>query len=124
MSPENQKPNGLEWAIAGLGALLILVVFAFLVTDLVGGASEPVRLRVTLGAPMSRDGQAFVPVRVTNEGGQTAEDAMIEVCAGASNCAEVSFAYVPRGSARDGVVGLQAPLDSTLQARVESYRTP
>ncbi|MEP0547397.1 MAG: hypothetical protein ABJF88_10735 [Rhodothermales bacterium] len=124
MSDEKQRANVLEKIVAGLGALLLLAVVALLVLDLASHAGEPADLRVALGAPVSRSGQVFVPVRVRNVGGHTAEEAVIEVCASSSNCATVSFSYVPRGSAREGVVGLRAPLEAAPTARVTSYRTP
>ena len=49
--------------------------------------------------------------------------AVVEVCAGRDDRAELSFTYVPQASTRTGEVGFGVPLAGPLQSRVVSYRT-
>ena len=119
----SESRNALEWAISGLGLLVVLTVVGFLVYQLVAGSDEPADLHVALGEPSTRRGAVLVPVTVENRGDRVAEGATIEVCAGPEACAELTFLYVPQGSTRTGTVGLRAPLAAPLETRVVSYRT-
>ena len=118
-----EERNALEWAVFGLGLILVVGVLGFLVYQLVAGSDEPANLVVTFDTPEERRGTVLIPLTVTNEGDQVAEAAVIEVCAGPDACGEVTFTYVPQGSTRQGVVGLTAPLAAPLTSRIVSYRT-
>ena len=119
----DQDRNALEWATFGLGVLITLAVIGFLTYQLVAGSDEPADLAVELGAPDVRRGTALVPVTVRNRGDRVAEAAVVEVCAGLDDCAELSFTYVPQASTRTGEVGFGVPLAGPLRTRVVSYRT-
>ena len=117
-----QKRNALEWTVFGFGVAIVAGVLGFLVYQLVAGSDEPADLRITMGPPDTVRGTVLVPVTVDNEGDRVAEEAVVEVCA-ADACGELTFTYVPQGSSREGVVGLEAPLGGPLRGRVVSYRT-
>ena len=122
--PDGRKDrNALEWAVFGLGLVIVVGVLGFLVYQLVVGSDEPADLVVTLDTPEEQRGTVLIPLTVVNEGDQVAEAAVIEVCSGPDACGEVTFTYVPQGSTREGVVGLSAPLSAPLTSRVVSYRT-
>jgi uncharacterized protein (TIGR02588 family) len=126
MAKERHTPNVLERVVAALGVLLTLAVVGVLVWDAVNDDGAGPRLRIELGRPAAADGAVHLPVRVHNDGGETAEDVTVEVCRGdgaAEECAETTFPFVPRGSERDGVVGFTAAA-GPLRARVASYQRP
>lgn len=115
--------NGLEWAVFALGVAITLSVIGYLGVQIATGSDEPAHLVVSLQPPETRAGTVFIPLEVKNEGERVAEEAVIEVCAGADSCGEVTFRYVPKGSTRSGVVGLDAPLMERPTSRVVAYRT-
>lgn len=120
----SQDKNALEWTVTVAGALIVLFVLGFFVYELVAGASGPARLVVSLGEPAVEGAASNVPVEIRNEGERVAELAVVEVCAGPENCAEITFDYVPYQSKLTGTVGLEAPLGAAPTSRVVSYRDP
>ncbi len=118
---EEGGKNALEWSVVVLGAAIVLFVFGYLTVKIFSGADAPPDLRVTLGPPETRGALVLVPVEVRNEGGLVAQEATLEVCAGAE-CAQLDFPFVPHGSVRSGQVGFSAPLAGPLRSRVVSYR--
>ena len=120
---DTQRSNVLEWAVFALGVAITLATVGYLVFQLVTGTDRPADLRVTLQETRQQNGTVLVPVEVENRGDRVAEVAVIEVCAGEDSCGEVSFAFIPKGSTRSGMVGLRAPLREPLSSRVVSYRT-
>jgi len=132
-SDDNASSNWLEWTAFGLGVLITLSVVGYLGYQIATGSDEPANLQVTLQAPEAKPGGAqsaeasgetvLIPLEVKNTGDRVAEMAVVEVCAGPDACAQVSFAFVPKGSKRTGTVGLSAPLAEPPTSRVVSYRT-
>lgn len=118
-----QRKNALEWAVSGIGLLVVLTVVGFQVYQILFASDEPADLHVQLEAPRTQRGTVMIPLTVENKGDQVAEGAVIEVCAGPESCAELTFRYIPQGSTRTGTVGLSAPLAGPLETRVVSYRT-
>ena len=119
---ESEGKNALEWTVVVIGAIIVLFTFGYLTYKIFGGADDPPDLRITLGTPETRGDQVLVPIEVTNEGGLVAQKATIEVCAGATECAQLDFPFVPHQSVLTGQVGFNAPLAGQLQSRVLSYR--
>ncbi|HYE95959.1 MAG TPA: hypothetical protein VD962_07085 [Rubricoccaceae bacterium] len=115
------RRNGVEWAVFGVGAVLVACVVGFLLYDAFAGPGGPADLRVRLRPP-EQPGQAAVRVEVRNVGGRSAEEVVVEVCSAAKECGEVTFPFVPRGAMRDGVIGFADPPAAPLEARVMSYR--
>ena len=92
--------------------------------QVVAGSDEPADIQVTV-QQTSESGQfVIIPIEAENNGDRVAEAALVEVCAGPESCGEVTFTYIPRGSKRSGVVGLNAPLEAPITTRVVSYRKP
>lgn len=123
------EKNRLEWAVFGLGLVLVLGTVGFLVWDAAAGGDAPPDLSVTLGAPEPRGQGWAVPVVVRNRGEETAEGAHVEVVLelpdGTREEAELALAFVPRGSERQGWVQfLHPPASGRLTGRVTGYETP
>ena len=119
----SQSKNALEWAVSGIGLLVVLTVVGFQIYQIVVASDDPADLQIQLDTPRIQQGTAMIPLTVENKGDRVAEGAVIEVCAGSESCAEITFRYVPQGSTRTGTVGLSAPLEGPLETRVVSYRT-
>jgi uncharacterized protein (TIGR02588 family) len=123
------EKNRLEWAVFGVGFILVLGTVGFLVWDAATARDSPPDLAVTLGAPERRGEGWAVPVTVRNRGQETAEEARVEVVlelpGGEREEAELDFAFVPRGSKREGWVQfLHPPASGRLTGRVTGYEQP
>ena len=108
----NMRKNLLEWIVFGISLILITAVVGLLVVEEIRSPERPPNLRVTLGeAVPGGDGTYRLPVTVRNEGGQTAEQARLEVTLQSGGReierAELTMAFVPRDSSRRGWVILQ-----------------
>ena len=121
------KKNTLEWAVFAASAILVAAVAAVLVVSGARSAHTPPTLAIELGAA-ERDGDAFrIPIKVRNTGDETAEQARIEVelTAGSEivERAELTFAFIPKRSAREGWVELHRdPRCCTLATRAAFNR--
>lgn len=122
---QTSRTNVFEWTVFALGVAITLGVIGYLGVQIAVGSDEPAALQVTLQAqPAGVPGTTvLIPVEVENTGDRVAEEAVIEVCAGPDSCGTVSFAYIPKGSKRNGMVGLHAPLAAPVDSRVVSYRS-
>jgi uncharacterized protein (TIGR02588 family) len=123
------EKNRLEWAVFGVGLVLVLGTVGFLAWDAATGRDSPPDLSVTLGSPERRAEAWAVPVTVRNRGEETAEGAHVEVVLelpdGTQEEAEIDFAFVPRGSKREGWVQfLHPPASGRLTGRVTGYEQP
>lgn len=123
------EKNRLEWAVFGLGLVLVLATVGFLAWDAATGTGSPPDLLVTLGAPEPRSEGWAVPVVVRNRGQETAEGARVEVVLelpdGGREEAELELAFVPRGSEREGWVQfLHPPASGRLTGRVTGFEQP
>jgi uncharacterized protein (TIGR02588 family) len=86
---------------------------------------------VRLGTPEQRTHNFIVPVTVTNHGDETAEGITIEVTAENAGAGvepvrgELTIAFLPRRSTREGWVTFQQdPRSTRLIARVLGYEKP
>lgn len=122
--PGDANANWLEWTMTVLGGLIVLSSLSYLVYALLAGAGGAPAIRVSLGAPQPDSTIVLVPLEVRNDGGTVAANVVTEVCAGSDNCGQITFLYVPHEAVRQGRVGLSAPLDTALTARVVSFSTP
>ena len=121
---QEQGHNALEWIVGIVGALIVLGTIGFITLEIIRGVGGPPNVQVSLGTPVDKGNEMMVPIEVKNEGGSVAADAVIEVCAGLDECAQITFNYVPHESSRKGMVGFAKPLTGPLTTRVVSYRTP
>jgi uncharacterized protein (TIGR02588 family) len=126
----NVKKNWLEWAVFGVGLVLILLLMAYLIYDAVTIGDDPPVIDVQLGTTESRNGSFLVPVTLHNLGEETAENVTIEVLllAGGEEVesAEIAFDFVPRDSTRSGWVTFMTDPRSVdeMQPRVLGYQIP
>lgn len=86
-------PAVLEWAMGGLGLLLVLAVLAVLASEAFG-AREPARLEAELGEIRPAGAQWLAEVEVRNRGGETAAAVEIEGRLG-DRTARATVDYVP-----------------------------
>ena len=138
MSRKNSKKNDkrveknwLEWAVFGVGLLLVSCALGFLVYDGASKGDAPPSTEVRLGTPERREHNFVVPVAVTNHGDETAEGVQVEVLmegggAGAGGeRGEFVVAFLPRGGTREASVTFHTdPAAGTLRARVLGYEKP
>jgi uncharacterized protein (TIGR02588 family) len=123
------EKNRLEWAVFGVGLVLVLGTVGALVWDALRSSEGPPDLAVHLGPPQRRGESWAVPVTVHNRGGETAEgvrvDVVLELPGGVREEAELEAAFVPRGSRRHGWVHfVHPPASGRLTGRVVGYEHP
>ncbi|HLL75988.1 MAG TPA: hypothetical protein VK421_12090 [Pyrinomonadaceae bacterium] len=122
------EKNWLEWAVFGLGAVLVCGVLGFLIYDGATAADGPAEFQIEFGRHERRADGFHVPVRVKNVGGETAEGVHVEVvleAAGREERGEFVVAFLPRGGAREASVTFHSdPGAGTLRARVLGYEKP
>lgn len=123
------KKNAIEWTVFAISIAIIAVTAWLLLDDAVSMGEKKANLRVATGKPVqSADGYA-VPVVVTNDGDATAEQARIEMVLMANGKAvetsELTVAFVPRKSRREGVVVFRHdPACCELVTRTVAYEKP
>ena len=123
------KKNALEWTVFGVSVAIIIATVAVLVVSELKPGERPPSLQIELGTPSPAGDRFRVPVRVQNSGEDTAEEARIEILLesddGVVERAELSFAFVPRNSSREGwVVFSRDPRCCTIKARPVGYTKP
>jgi uncharacterized protein (TIGR02588 family) len=120
--------NQLEWSVFAASAVLIVVVIGALAYFEVTRPDTPPELQVRTMSTRGSAGGFAVRVEVENRGGETAENARVEVelaLDGASERSELLLAFVPRGGVRRGeVLFTKDPAQGRLLARVVGYETP
>lgn len=123
------KKNALEWIVfaASVGAIAAVLVLLF--AGRVNPAAPRPDLIVETAAPLPGQTGHLIPVTVRNRGGATAEQARIQVALVSGSAeletAELTMAFVPRHSKREGwVLFRRDPHCCTVAARAVSYETP
>lgn len=121
------QKNALEWAVFAVSAILVAAVAAVLIVSGARSAHTPPSLVIESGA-VEKDGDAYrVPIKVRNTGDETAEQARIEVELTANGeiveRAELTFAFIPKRSSREGWVELHRdPRCCTIATRASFNR--
>jgi uncharacterized protein (TIGR02588 family) len=123
------EKNALEWIVFGLSLLLIGGTVTLLVRDGLSAKGGPADLRVSIGKAERTSGGFAVPVNVANVGDTAAEEARIELLLIAEGkeveASEMTFAFLPRGSDRDGrVVFHRDPACCRVVVGAMSYENP
>jgi uncharacterized protein (TIGR02588 family) len=123
------EKNALEWIVFGFSVLLIGATVTLLVRDALSGKGGPADLRVSIGTPERVSGGFAVPVEVKNVGDTAAEEAHIQLLLVADGkeveASEMTFAFLPRGSRRDGrVVFRHDPSCCEVLVGAMSYENP
>lgn len=127
-SPALQK-NWIEWLVFSLSAILVAGVLGFLIFTSLTLGDAPPDLKIHL-SPAQPEGKYFrVPVKIKNDGDQTAEGVQIEVVFNAGKPTEETAtfeaAFLPRHSSREGAVIFKTdPRKGKLEARVLGYEKP
>ncbi|MCZ2826787.1 MULTISPECIES: hypothetical protein [unclassified Modestobacter] len=127
-TPDGDTSRG-EYLLGALGAVVVLLVLAFLAHQAVVVRDGGPQLSVTVTEAQQVEGGWAVPVEVVNEGGQTAEQ--VEVTGVLSRDgsevqqATATFSYLAPGSLQSGALLFSAdPTDGRLEIRPAAYTLP
>jgi len=123
------QKNILEWLVFAVSALLVAGILLFLLVTGSRQGEEPPLLFIELGAPTKAREAFRLPVRVRNNGDQTAEECTIEVVLRSGEReverGELTIALIPKRSAREGWVTFQNdPKCCTIEARAVGFTKP
>jgi uncharacterized protein (TIGR02588 family) len=113
-----------EWALLAVSLAATLAVVAGLVVSGLAGPRGPADLRVTVtdvGVPAS--GGRPLEVTVTNAGGTSAENVIVEVIVG-DVTREVNLDLVAKGDTESAAVVVPADVTGEPSAEVVSYTSP
>ena len=123
------EKNWLEWLVFAV-SLLILVGFVGLLAYLIFDSEDrPAEVTVELGAARQTASGFLVPVLVRNGGDRTAEEVRVVVTLESGGQPpderELTFAFLPRRSEREGVVVFERdPRCCRLSGSASSYERP
>lgn len=125
----NVRKNALEWTVFAASLLIVAGCVALVALAMARDGDGPPELIVTTGAAARTAAGYRVPVRVRNDGDATAADVHVELAleeAGREvERVELSFLFVPRRSAREGMVVFRRdPSCCTVAVRALGFETP
>jgi uncharacterized protein (TIGR02588 family) len=123
------EKNWLEWVVFAIGLVLVLATLGFLVRQSIVAEGGPPEVVARLGEPRPSQGGYLVPVEVANRGQTTAEDVLVPIVLdlpdGKSEAAELTIAFLPRGSMREGWVSFRRdPRHGTLSLGAIGFEVP
>lgn len=134
---QDLRKNWLEWTVFAAGLVAVLGTLGYLTYEVLTEEVTPPRIVVELGRPTpdgTPDGTPAgsrwtVPVRVRNDGGETAEEVQVEVTlespGHAPETRQLEVAFVPRKSRREGWVTFSRdPSRGRLTGRATGYEKP
>ncbi|HYG65823.1 MAG TPA: hypothetical protein VEL74_24800 [Thermoanaerobaculia bacterium] len=126
---QDLRKNWLEWTVFAVGLVAVLGTFGYLAYEALAGEVSPPRVIVELGRPTPDGSRWTVPVRVRNDGGETAEEVQVEVSLESPGhepeTAKLEVAFVPRKSQREGWVTFSRdPAAGRLTGRAIGYEKP
>lgn len=117
-----------EWAVAALGALLVLATLGYLGYGAVQGAGSPPRLSVRVDSVVAGAArQRMVMFTVRNDGERTAANVVVQGEVGSGEVGERSTAtldYVPARSERGGALLFLDTTRAIPALRVVGYEEP
>lgn len=121
--------NPLEWTVFAIGLVLVVATLGYLVRESVVGAGGPPEVVARLGETRPTASGYLVPVEVANDGQTTAEDVRVPIFldlpGGKREEAELSIAFLPRGSSRSGWVSFRDdPRRGTLSLGAIAFEAP
>lgn len=125
----NVQKNPLEWTVFAAALAIVAGCVAVLVTMTMRTSDTPADLVVTLGRPERVSSGFRVPVQVRNTGDSTAADVRVDVTLEAEGKeverADLTIAFVPRRSDRDGFVMFRRdPACCEIVARAVGFEEP
>jgi uncharacterized protein (TIGR02588 family) len=113
-----------EWTLLGVSLAVILIVIAGLVLTQLLGAGGPADLRVVVADEgVLASGGRSLEVRVTNVGGTSSENVIVEITVGEAT-REVDLDLVAKGDTESAVVVVPADDLGEPTAQVVSYANP
>ncbi|MCZ2813727.1 hypothetical protein O2W15_20040 [Modestobacter sp. VKM Ac-2979] len=118
-----------EYLLGALGAVVVLLVLAFLVHQAVVVRDGGPQLSVTAAAAQQVEGGWAVPIEVVNEGGQTAEQVEVTGVLTRDGSevqqATATFSYLAPDSRQSGALLFsEDPTDGRLEIRPAAYALP
>lgn len=129
-----QTPSPIEWLVAGLGAALVGFAVVFLLVQVFTSRDQkPPDLVLQAGLPQEVQTGFYVPIRINNQGDETAADVVIEgtlaqngtANGAATETSEFTLDYAPAHSEREGGLFFsQNPQGSQLELRAKGYQEP
>ncbi|HYJ79902.1 MAG TPA: hypothetical protein VEW03_09895 [Longimicrobiaceae bacterium] len=124
-----QADSPWEWVVAGIGALLVSAVIAFLAYEAVTFEGSPPDIVVRVDSVSHVGGGYLVHLQARNRGGTTASSVGIEAelrtAAGEVETRSVDIDYIPAHSLRHaGVVFGEDPRGRPLEVRTTGFDLP
>ncbi len=119
-----------EWVSFGVATAILLAVAGLVIYLWVAVPATPPVVSVTRAGPVRREGgQFYIPVRVTNSGGLTADAVVVrgELVVDGETVEEgdLQFDFLSAGEAEEGAfIFAHDPAEGQLELRVGSYRLP
>jgi uncharacterized protein (TIGR02588 family) len=119
----------LEWVVAGISALLVLGVAAFLLYDALARPETPPRITLEVDTIVPAGGGYLVEFRARNRGQATAAGLVVEGVirsdTGTVEKSQVTISYVPaQGSRQAGLIFTRDPRAGRLEMRPLGYDRP
>ena len=127
---EIPRKNWLEWSVFVLGLLSIGAVVGYLANDAFDAPRTGAQVVVRLGEPEQREAQSYVPITLTNLGGQAAAGVMVEVLMERGGVvvdrAQFAVDLLPRQSTRSGWAVFDSAPTAGVRARTGgvAFREP
>lgn len=112
-----------EWALLLVSVAAALTLVVGLAISGVTGASGPADLQIDIAAGVPASGGQPLEITVTNVGGTSAENVVIEVTVGDIS-REVTLELVAKGDEESATVIVPADASATPHAGVVSYSDP
>jgi uncharacterized protein (TIGR02588 family) len=121
--------NWVEWTVFGVSLIIILAALALLVIDARRGDGQGPRVRIEAGLAVPQPPFFRVPVRVYNDGHQSAEEVRIEVTLRSGSReierGDFTLSFLPRRSHREGsVLFKNDPRGLDIEARPVGFVQP
>lgn len=119
-----------EWAVAALGAVLVLATVIFLAVDLTRGQTSAPAIALTVDSVMHTPTSFVVQIKAENLSGRTAAAArvvgtLLDASGQTVEASEVTLDYLPGNSARTlGLFFHTDPSRFRLNLRATGYQVP
>jgi uncharacterized protein (TIGR02588 family) len=120
-----------EWTTLGISIILILALLALVTyVSITGGNQPPIVEARPLDQEIRHEGESYyLPVAVTNRGGRTAEEVVVQAelagSDGSSDASEFTLDFLAGGETREGtVVFATDPSAGELTIDVASFQSP
>lgn len=124
-SHKSGEISNVEWAVAIVGAALVLATLAVIALGVTNGNKSPPEIMVKITSVEILRSGYVVLFRAENRGGTTAADVTIEGRLEAGEAATTRIDYLPPGSARGGGLFFKSdPRRGRLELVARGYQDP